>query len=260
MYKEIDKDLFPAYKPVGISPYDLIKALKDRCPELRNQKIAYAGRLDPMAEGVVLLVKGEELKNFHDHLNYGKEYLAEILFGFSTDSYDLLGLPEYNYKELSKKEIRKTLKSFEGIYNFQLPPFSGYNLKGKPLFKWALEDRLDEVEIPEKKVEIYKLSVQEIGEIGKLELKEKINIKIKNVSGDFRQEKILNEWNRLLTGKKIKSKYSVAKIKIVCSSGCYLRSIAHQAGQKLSAGGLLLSLKRTKVGEWTIANSVSVFD
>ena len=41
------------YKPVGISPLDAIKTLKEKYPELKDEKMTYAGRLDPLAEGVL---------------------------------------------------------------------------------------------------------------------------------------------------------------------------------------------------------------
>ena len=49
------------YKPVGISPLDVIKLLQEKNPEYRGVSVTYAGRLDPLAEGVLLLLAGEEV-------------------------------------------------------------------------------------------------------------------------------------------------------------------------------------------------------
>lgn len=252
------KDIFHIYKPIGISPLDAIKALKNKHPELRGEKMTYTGRLDPMAEGVVLIVKGEELKNFHDHLKYDKEYKAKIIFGFETDSYDILGLSKRNdFDYLKAKDIEETIKSFEGDYTFQLPPFSGYNIKGKPLFKWALEERLDEIEIPEKTVEVKEINIKKIGKIRTNKLKKEIVNKIGRVTGDFRQEKILSSWNNIF--KKVeKIKFPIVELSIKAESGFYVRSLAHDAGKKLKSGGVLFHLTRTKVGEWSIEDSIKI--
>ncbi|MGM0438833.1 MAG: hypothetical protein ACQEP3_00135 [Patescibacteria group bacterium] len=255
--KEIQKSIFTIYKPLGISPLDAIKALKNKNPEIREKKMTYAGRLDPMAEGVFLVISGDELKNFHDHLKYDKEYKAQILFNFGSDSYDVLGLPTYNDETVNKKDIKTTIKSFEGSFKFKLPPFSGYKIKGKPLFKWALDDRLDEIEIPTKEVEIYNISINEFKTVGKDYLKKEINKKLSRVVGDFRQEKIKRRWNDLLD-KNIKEEYIIVDVTINCSSGCYVRALANKAGESISSKALLFNLIRTKVGNRGIDSAIVI--
>lgn len=245
---ECQKDIFHIYKPVGISPLDAIKALKNNNPKIRGRKMTYAGRLDPMAEGVVLIIAGKELKNFHDHLTYDKEYRAQILFNFSSDSYDVLGIPTYTDKKNDREKVKEVIKGFEGSFKFKLPPFSGYKIKGKPLFRWALDGELDEVEIPSKKVEIYNISINEIKYISKKELKKSVEKKLSRVVGNFRQEKIKNKWNNLLT-KDIKDRYIIFDVTISCSTGCYIRSLANKAGDLVSNKALLFNLIRTRVGD-----------
>ena len=53
--------------------------------------MTYAGRLDPMASGLLIVLAGEETKNKEKYLNLDKEYLFEVLFGFKTVTYDFLG-------------------------------------------------------------------------------------------------------------------------------------------------------------------------
>ena len=45
---------------------------------------------------------------------------------------------------------------------------------------------------------------------------------------------------------------------IVCSKGTYIRSIAHDFGQKLNSGGTLIALRRTKSGDFSVENSLTV--
>ena len=52
----------------------------------------------------------------------------------------------------------------------------------------------------------------------------------------------------------------IAKIIIGCSKGTYIRSIAHDVGQKLNCGGYLIALERTKAGKFTIENAIKLDD
>ncbi len=245
-------DVFLVYKYLGESPLDAVRRVKKENPFLGEKRIAYAGRLDPMAEGLLLLVAGEELKNFDSYLQFDKEYEAEILFGFSTDSYDILGIPETKRKNLSRTEDAcKTIKSLQGEFTFRLPPFSGYNMKGKPLFWWALQSRLGEIDIPVKKAKIYSLEIEDRKEPKRDEIKEDILKKIESVKGDFRQKEITEKWKDVFAREK-RDRFLLLKIKVKCSSGCYIRSIAQEAGERLGTGAVLFYLKRTAIGEHTI--------
>ena len=237
------------YKRVGISPLDLIKEIKEKNPHLQKERMAYAGRLDPLAEGVVLLIVGKELKNFDSYLNLSKEYKAKILFGFDSDTYDILGIAEKK-KEISEEEAENVLGNFVGNFIFDLPPFSSYKIKGKPLFWWALQKRVHEIEVPQKEVTIFSLDFLKKEWVSEKELKKEIVSKVKKVKGDFRQEKIIKRWEEILDDKK--RNYLVLDIKVSCSSGCYIRSIAKEAGERLQSGAVVLELQRTRVGEYII--------
>ena len=249
------------YKPVGISPLDAIKLLKEKYPELKNEKMTYAGRLDSMAEGALLILAGNAVYKKEKYLKMDKEYEGEILFGFETDTYDVLGLPEkiiHYRRSMSIVKIRKILKKFEGEISLPLPPYSSYKIKGKPLFQWAREGKLSEIEIPIRQTKINSTKLLSLNEISGKNLMKKIEQKISLIKGDFRQKKILSRWQKMLPKSCSSLKtltFQTAKVKISCSSGTYIRSIAHHLGQELKTGGILLSLKRTRVGDFDIKNS-----
>ncbi len=48
----------------------------------------------------------------------------------------------------------------------------------------------------------------------------------------------------------------LAAIRLVCSSGFYVRSLAHEIGRRLGCGAHLESLRRTRAGEFTLAQAV----
>ena len=50
----------------------------------------------------------------------------------------------------------------------------------------------------------------------------------------------------------------VLQFRVVCSTGTYIRSLANDIGQALGCGGYLSSLCRTRIGEFTVAQSMSM--
>ena len=48
----------------------------------------------------------------------------------------------------------------------------------------------------------------------------------------------------------------LAEVRLVCSSGFYVRSLAHDLGQRLGCGAHLEGLRRTRAGELTLDESV----
>lgn len=50
------------------------------------------------------------------------------------------------------------------------------------------------------------------------------------------------------------------QIKVKCGKGTYIRSLARDIGQKLNSGGYLIGLRRTKIGEFSVENAISIDD
>ena len=80
------------YKPQGWTPLAAVEEFKKSNPSYSDEKISYAGRLDPMAEGPLLLLVGNENKKRKEYEQLKKSYEAEIVLGISTDSFDALGI------------------------------------------------------------------------------------------------------------------------------------------------------------------------
>ncbi len=256
MEKEYSEKIFSVYKEVGETPYQVVQKFRQKKNIPPVMKVAYAGRLDPMAEGLLLLVLGRRLRNFDKLIKKEKEYEADILFGFSTDSYDILGIPQKNdINDVDHKKIKDVILNQEKIFSFELPPFSSYKVQGKPLFYWARENKIQNIARPVKKVKINELKI--IGEykLTEEEIHKIVVQKINKVNGNFRQKEILKEWNKVLKNKK---QHSILKIKINCDSGFYVRSFAEKIGKELSIGAVLFHLKRTKIGEYNINNSIKL--
>ncbi|MDX1608278.1 MAG: hypothetical protein R3251_03660 [Candidatus Spechtbacterales bacterium] len=260
------KKVLNIYKPIGFTPLQAVEKFKEQNPKYKDVKMTYAGRLDPMAEGVLLVLVDKELKEQRKYWELDKEYIADILFGFSTDTYDILGLVnsnKYHAKTLPPKTtpdkagLNQMLNEYKGTYTFQLPPYSSKRIKGKPLFWWARRNRLNEIEIPQKTVQIYEIELLDTKNIKKEILEKEILKKLEIVKGDFRQNKIKNAWKKAFKHTQQKEFLS-AQIRIKCSSGTYIRSIAHELGQKADTGAVLIGLKRTQVDKYIVENSLKL--
>lgn len=248
------KRLINLYKPSSTTPLQAIELFKKQNPKYRNQKISYSGRLDPMAQGVLLLLIGDENKKITEYMRLNKEYRAQILIGFETDAYDILGMPKLNSMiNFNKSELKKTIKSFQGTYNQTLPPYSSYKVKGRPLFHRARTNTLPK-QLPKKVVTIKYIKINSVHTITGNRLLKQITNKISSLEGDFRQREILDEWSKLSFNKK--DKFTVLDITLSVSSGTYLRSIANELGKKLNTGAILLNLTRTKVGRYGIKDCI----
>jgi len=244
------------YKPLGLSPLETIRRFIGQNRAYSGLKMTYAGRLDPMAEGVLLVLVEEAVHEKDLYLKAEKEYEAEILFGFETDTYDVLGLPlQKEGIKASDERVKKELEKFRGEVSLSLPPYSSYKIQGKPLFAWAREGKLSEIEIPIRKTEVYDIEFLESGEIDQEKLSGMIVKRIDKVSGDFRQGQIKDAWKNLLQNED-PEKFKIVKIRFTVSSGTYIRSIAHELGKRLGGGAILYSLVRTRVGEYEAKDSI----
>jgi tRNA pseudouridine55 synthase len=244
-------------KKEGETPLFALDNFRQKNPEYKNTKMTYAGRLDPMASGLLIILAGDETKNKEKYLALEKEYEFEVLLGVSTDTHDILGkITSISRQGLAKKELEKEIKnqikSFLGKTTQKYPMYSSKTVKGKPLFNYARAGR--KIAVPEKEIFIKKLKLEKIKEInGKILLKN-IQKRIRKVTGDFRQAEILKLWQKELPSllNKNKNKLPIASFKIRCSSGTYVRGIAHALGQKIKTGALAYSIKRIKIGKYVL--------
>jgi tRNA pseudouridine55 synthase len=240
-------------KKEGETPLEALDNFRNKNPEYLGVPMTYAGRLDPMASGVLLILSGEKTKNKEKYLALEKEYNFKVLFGFSTDTYDILGKIissdklHLNKIEL-KNQIRKNIKSFIGESIQKYPMYSSKTVNGKPLFTYARCG--EDVEIPERKVFIKKLELEKITNLSNKKLFRNIEKRIKKVKGDFRQNEVLKIWRENLENKH--QMFAIASFNIKCSSGTYVRGIANTLGKNTGIPALAFSIKRTKVGKYAI--------
>lgn len=268
------------YKKIGQTPLSALEDLRSDHLEWSGLPMTYAGRLDPVAEGVLLVLVGEDCKEKDKYLGLTKEYELSVLFGYDTDTYDLLGEVKSVYNTSSEivferssdllantentlgqtvpntisDSVTAALKKFIGDINQSYPPYSSRTVDGKPLFQIARDGKIDEVKIPEHIVHIENIEMLESKTISKEDLGRHINSLINTVKGDFRQEDIKKRWVEALASSTL-SDYPIFKLRVLCGSGSYMRVLAHDLGHELGIPALAYHIKRTKVGEFGIKNT-----
>ncbi len=214
------KGLAVFYKPKGISSYDLIRMIKKL---LDQEKIGHGGSLDPLAEGVLIIGIGKEgTKKLTEFLKgKEKEYIATIALGAISDTYDAEG-------KITPLEIVEWPKEDE-IRKY-LKKFEGKILQTPPAFSavkvsgtpaYRLARKGKNIEIRPKEVEALKIELL-----------------------DYQP----------------KESESILKVKLLVKSGFYVRSFANDLGKMLKTGGYLKELVRTRVGNFTIQEAITLED
>ncbi len=232
-------------KKIGETPLQAIERFRISEPCFKDEPMTYAGRLDPMAEGELLVLVGDECKNKERYLSLDKEYEVEVVCGISTDTYDGLGLAALNSRAVDPSAFKKAdLVKYIGKFDQDYPAYSSRTVNGKQLHELARAGELPE-EMPTKEVEIYSIELLDQGKILAGDLKSRIFGVIDKVTGDFRQEEIKKRWDLAL--KDPAFEFETIKILVRCSSGTYMRSLADRIGKDIRTGAFALSIKRTKI-------------
>ncbi len=213
--------------------------------------MTYAGRLDPMAEGVLLVLTDDDRLRKDEFMALTKEYKATMVFGVTSDSFDALGLVTKG-GNANVDDVENAVNQVAGMHELPFPAYSSYKVQGKPLHWWAQQGRLDEIEIPLKKMEVVHVSDVHAELQSAKEIVDEVIRKIHLVTGDFRQKEIINRWRETIK----EDLFIVATCTLQVTSGTYIRSLAQELGQKLCCGALLLGLERTRVGEYPVEKSV----
>src|SRR5688500_6111825 len=123
-------------KPRGWSSFDLIRVLQKF---FRNTKIGFAGTLDPLATGLMILGTGKCTKELAHLQNLDKTYKGIFYLGATTPSYDLETDVEqtFDISNITEEEMHAAAKSFVNGYSQMPPVFSAIKIKGTRSYKLA---------------------------------------------------------------------------------------------------------------------------
>ena len=248
-------------KRVGQTPLEAIDEWKLSNPAYADIPASYAGRLDPMAEGTLLVLLGDECKRQKSYHGLDKEYVIEVALDLSTDTGDVLGMPVYAGKEtaLSNSLLKKVLQEEVGKKLVPYPAYSSKTVNGKPLFQYALEGTLGSIEIPEHEETIYRIQqlstrtipVRDIRSYiaGMLALAPRSTEPSKALGADFRQDAIRAAWDDVFDHLPERD-FTVMTLKVTAGSGTYMRTLAERIGKEFGTSGMTLSIRRNRIGSY----------
>jgi tRNA pseudouridine55 synthase len=194
---------------------------------LHERRIGHTGTLDPFATGVlaILVGKATRLAQFLNEVD--KEYEAIIRLGYSTDTGDRTGTPipgpPSQPGEWTEKEIEAALKTLRGEIDQVPPMYSAKKVQGKKLYELARRGE----SVERKPVHVCIHEFEAIKPDGQL-IKDN-----RDGTVDFHA-------------------------RVSCSSGTYVRTLAEDFGKRLYVGAHLAELRRTRVGDFQLAQAITL--
>ena len=237
-------------KPAGISSFGVVAKVR---AHLRNEfghkiKVGHTGTLDPFATGLLILLTGKMTKKSSEFLKLDKVYEATLKFGYISTTGD----PEGEITEYSQ--------------NMRFAKIEGH--KGK-ILDFAAEgakqcDRIfnsshcEAPEISESHVEsIMKIFIGQIEQTPPRFSAIKINgqraYKLARKGQDF---DIPSRQVEIYSINILNYNYPKLKIRVHCSSGTYIRTLAEDVGKALDTGAYLTALRRLKIADYSVNDAL----
>lgn len=193
--------------------------LVSKVKKILKEKVGHTGTLDPLATGVLPLLIGKGTLCSKYLINHNKEYIAVLKLGVSTDTIDSEG------KVLEEKKVDSSILEKTNAEKI-LSSFIGKQIQEPPIYS--------AIKVNGKKLYEYARKGESV-EIPKREI-EIYDMELRGIN------KIENE----------------IEFKVRCSKGTYIRSLCFDLAKKLGTIGYMKDLKRLKVGEFSIENSITI--
>ncbi len=215
-------------KPADWTSHDIVGKLRKI---LKTKRIGHTGTLDPFATGVLVMLVGKATRIAQFLDKDVKEYEAVVQFGFETDTGDRTGSPKSQVqspKSVSVEDVEKVLPEFLGEIEQTPPMFSAKKIEGKKLYELARKGI--EIERKPVKVTIFELEI----------LPQKTDSEIEKAKDGLG----LGAWD--------------LGLKVSCSAGTYIRTLAEDIGRKIGTGAHLAELRRTRAGKFDLSKAVSI--
>lgn len=206
-------------KPLEWTSADVVRKIKFTLRKLgyHRIKVGHAGTLDPLATGILLVCIGRATKMVDALQAEEKEYIADVMLGATTPSYDLEHPIDrtYSWEHITREKVLEALQSLTGE-RMQTPPlFSAKKVEGTRAYELARAG--ETVELRQAKITVYEMELLEC------------------------------DLPRI-------------RIRVRCSKGTYIRSLAREIGEALDSGAHLTTLCRTRSGGFTLARSLQLDD
>ncbi|MEZ6255266.1 MAG: tRNA pseudouridine(55) synthase TruB [Patescibacteria group bacterium] len=226
------------YKERTWTSFDVVAKVKN---VLKVNKAGHAGTLDPLAEGVLIVLTDEDTKRQSEFMGLEKEYKFAVAFGMTSPTYDLEGdlkvHPIPVTFKLGSILTNELLAKYIGKITQTVPPFSAVKVDGQRLYKKARAGNIDDIELPDREVEVKSFSINSISYLSPVGFAKLYGKDVSNLGVQV---------------------IPVLDCTIICSKGTYIRSIANDLGADVGVGGVLAKLVRTRVGDFSFNDSVLI--
>lgn len=210
-------------KPQGITSHDVVSRTRRLA---HTRRVGHAGTLDPMATGVLVLGINKATRLLTWITDHSKRYEAQVRFGVETTTEDAEGevTSTKGCEGLDSEEIEAVLSRFRGTISQVPSAVSAIKVNGKRAY--ARVRAGEDVKLEPREVEISLLEAQ----------------------GQPRSHQV----EYALEGKSTHVNCVDLNLVVECSAGTYIRALARDLGNALGCGAHLISLRRTRVGEFSI--------
>lgn len=153
----ITGEIIAINKPYTWTSFQIVNKIRyhlSRKFNVKRFKVGHAGTLDPLATGVLLLCTGKATKRIEELQKQTKEYVAEIMLGATTPSYDMEHPVNetFPYEHITKEMVEDVLKSFIGDIAQRPPLFSACKVDGKRAYDLARKG--SEMQLEPKQIRI----------------------------------------------------------------------------------------------------------
>ena len=221
-------------KPPGLTSHDVVARVRRL---LGEKRVGHTGTLDPFATGVLVVLVGRATRLAQFLTSAEKEYRAVIRLGYATDTGDLTGAPRAGdgfgeaaehtqvrpYKIPTDEEIAAAVASLRGEIDQVPPMYSAKKQQGRRLYELARRGE-----------EVARASVR-------------VTIR------EF--ETLPNDGLLLATNEDGTRDLTV---RVACSAGTYVRTLAEDLGRRLGVGAHLVALRRTRAGDFPITDALTL--
>lgn len=261
--------IIPIWKNLGESTHQLAKKVgKIIAKKTKNSddiKATHTGTLDPLAEGVVIVLTGLDRFKKSERTSDLKTYRFDILFGISTDTHDLLGLQKKIIRSNSECEnvsdlIIPIMPEFLGKQIQTQPAFSAQRIDGKSGFDLAKEGQKNALKKNKIIINSFSIIGQETISVDKLLVL--VTNKISLVAGDFRQMEIVQNWKETCQYLKKNGVINlpIIKFEIQVTKRTYIRAIVRDIAKKIDIPATTFHIIRTKNGEFSKKDCLKRFE
>jgi tRNA pseudouridine55 synthase len=223
-------------KPAGLTSHDVVARVRRI---LRERSVGHTGTLDPAATGVLPLVVGRATRLARFLSTSDKTYEAVVTLGFATDTADASGAAvgvTYAGRLPSRDAIDRALDGFRGAFLQEPPAYSAKKIGGKRSYTLARASSVASRPL-RPSVEAH------------------LRPSVDPPPSPVRPQSVPVVVHRLdlldVDGDRI-------TLRVDCSAGFYVRSLAHDLGARLGTGAHLTCLRRTRSGECALADAISL--